>query len=65
MVKVSSQSQTINGDFNLDGSISVNVQTPGLDPKQAEAIFRNREFQMTLHKIIKETAETEIKKLKK
>ena len=65
IVKVSSQSQTINGDFNLDGSISVNVQTPGLDPKQAEAIFRNREFQMTLHKIIKETAETEIKKLKK
>ena len=65
MVKVSSQSQTINGDFNLDGSISVNVQTPGLDPKQAQAIFRDREFQMMLHKIIKETADAEIKKLKK
>ena len=56
LTKVSSQSQTINGDFNLDGTISVNVQTPGVDPKQVQALFRDREFQNLLHQIIRERA---------
>jgi hypothetical protein len=65
LTKVSSQSQTINGDFNLDGTISVNVQTPGVDPKQVQALFRDREFQNLLHQIIRERAAAEIKALNK
>lgn len=65
LTKVSSQSQTINGDFNLDGQINVNVQTPGVDPKQVQALFRDREFQNQLHQIIRERAAAEIKALNK
>ena len=65
LTKVSSQSQTINGDFNLDGEINVNVQTPGVDPKQVQALFRDREFQNQLHQIIRERAAAEIKALNK
>jgi len=65
LTKVSSKSQTINGDFNLDGTISVNVQTPGVDPKQVQALFRDREFQNLLHQIIRERAAAEIKALNK
>lgn len=65
ITKVVSKSQTINGDFNLDGTISVNVQTPGVDPKQVQALFRDREFQNLLHQIIRERAAAEIKALNK
>jgi citrate lyase gamma subunit len=63
LTKVSEKTQTINGDFNLDGTISVNVQTPGVDPKQVQALFRDREFQNLLHQIIRERAAVEIKAL--
>ncbi len=65
LTKVTSKSQTINGDFNLDGTISVNVQTPGVDPKQVQALFRDREFQNLLHQIIRDRAAAEIKALNK
>jgi citrate lyase gamma subunit len=63
LTTVSEKTQTINGDFNLDGTISVNVQTPGVDPKQVQALFRDREFQNLLHQIIRERAAVEIKAL--
>ena len=63
VTKVAEKTQTINGDFNLDGTISVNVQTPGVDPKQVQALFRDREFQNLLHQIIRERAAVEIKAL--
>jgi citrate lyase gamma subunit len=63
VTKVGEKTQTINGDFNLDGTISVNVQTPGVDPKQVQALFRDREFQNLLHQIIRERAAVEIKAL--
>jgi len=65
VTKVAEKTQTINGDFNLDGTISVNVQTPGVDPKQVQALFRDREFQNLLHQIIRERAAAEIKALNK
>jgi citrate lyase gamma subunit len=65
ITKVAEKTQTINGDFNLDGTISVNVQTPGVDPKQVQALFRDREFQNLLHQIIRERATAEIKALNK
>ena len=65
LTTVSEKTQTINGDFNLDGTISVNVQTPGVDPKQVQALFRDREFQNLLHQIIRERAAAEIKALNK
>lgn len=65
LTQVSSKTQTINGDFNLDGEIKVNVQTPGVDPKTVQALFRDRDFQNQLHQIIRERAAAEIKALNK
>jgi len=64
LTKITGKSQTINGDFNLDGEISINVQTPGVDPKVVQALFRDREFQNMIHQIIRERAAAEIKALK-